>query len=119
MVTGTAGIWTLITASAYGIVGFGAAWFFQNRAATRKNFFTFAIASTLFYDAITGLTIGPLFFHQSFTAALAGQIPFTALHVFGNAMFALLVSPALYSFLINHEKSKTKNLQVAYQLINQ
>jgi len=40
----------------------------------------FAIIGTLFFDAVTGLLIGPLFFHQSFLSTLIGQIPFTALH---------------------------------------
>ena len=120
VVTGTVGLWTFVTASVYGIIGFGAAQFFQNRTASRKNFVIFAIGSTLFYDALTGLTIGPLFFHQSFITALIGQIPFTALHLVGNIVFAALVSPALYLFLLQqHQRHKIKNLQVAYQIINQ
>ena len=106
LLTGTAGPWTLFTATAYGLLGFLAALFFKKRSASRKNFVSFAVLGTLFYDAITGLTVGPLFFHQSFMIALVGQIPFTALHLVGNVTFALLISPAVYSFLIKNQKLK-------------
>ena len=119
IVTGTVGVWTVITASAYGVVGLGAAWFFKNRVATRKNFVIFSLVSTIFYDALTGLSIGPLFFHQSFMSALVGQVPFTLLHVVGNGMFALLISPVIYTFLVNHQRLKIEKMQMAYQIINQ
>ena len=60
---------------------------------------------TLFFDAATGLTVGPLFFNQTFISALMGQIPFTAFHLLGNIAFAMILSPAIYKFLI---KKKTE-----------
>ena len=80
--------------------------FFQKRSMSRKNVISFAIIGTLFYDAFTGLSIGPLFFHQSLIIAFVGQIPFTALHLAGNIMFSLLISPALYGFLMQHQRVK-------------
>ncbi len=94
LLTGTLGPWSLITAPTYGILGLFAGWYFKNRGG-RKHFVYFAIAGTLFYDAITGLSIGPLFFGQSFAGALFGQVPFTLMHLLGNVSFALVLSPYL------------------------
>ena len=65
----------------------------------RINYVKFAVIGTLFFDAITGLTVGPLFFNQSFMSALIGQIPFTILHLIGNVSFAFVVSPILYTYI--------------------
>lgn len=90
--TGTLGVWSLITAPTYGLLGLGAAWYLKNRSKTRY-FVYVAIVGTLFYDAATGLTVGPLFFNQPFMAALTGQIPFTLMHLLGNVSFAVTLSP--------------------------
>jgi len=65
----------------------------------------FAIYGTLFFDAVTGLTVGPIFFHQFIYRILVGQIPFTALHLLGNVTLAALLSPGIYNFF-NSEKEK-------------
>ena len=113
LITGTFGVWTLVTASAYGLLGFFSAQFFQNKKASRKNFVLFAIMGTIFYDVFTGLTVGPLIFHQSFMVALAGQIPFTGLHLLGNISFAFLISPEIHSFLLRHQRLRNKNFEFA------
>jgi hypothetical protein len=64
----------------------------------------FAIVGTLFFDAVTGLTVGPMFFHQSFISTFVEQIPFTALHLLGNVTFAIILSPAIYNFMIKKKK---------------
>ncbi len=104
IVTNTLGVWTPITATTYGLVGLFIAHFFQKRSMSRKNIVSSAVISTLFYDALTGLSIGPLFFNQSFAVAFVGQIPFTALHLVGNIIFSLLVSPVLYRFLMRPQR---------------
>lgn len=96
--TGTLGLWSFITAPAYGMLGFGAALYLKNRGGTR-HFVYFAIAGTLFYDAATGLTVGPLFFHQPFISAALGQIPFTLMHLLGNVSLSLVWSPLLAKWL--------------------
>jgi len=104
----TAGIvvWTLITALAYGMVGVGASIFFKNRKG-RTNYVKYAIVATILYDAVTGLTLGPLFFGQPFMGALIGQIPFTALHLLGNVAFAIVLSPVIEMWLAKeHKESK-------------
>lgn len=105
----TLGIHTFFTAGAYGALGLWAASYFSAKggsASDGKSYVRFAIIGTLFYDALTGLTIGPLFFHQSFLGSLVGQIPFTLLHLLGNVTFAFFLSPAIYNFLVRKKKTE-------------
>lgn len=96
------GSWTWVTALSYGALGIGAHYFFKNREASVKNFLVFGIPATILYDALTML-IGPVFNHQSFALALAGQIPFTLMHLAGTITFSVLLSPALYRWVIENE----------------
>ncbi|MEY4731319.1 MAG: hypothetical protein RL681_265 [Candidatus Parcubacteria bacterium] len=102
LMTGTIGMWTLITAAAYGLLGAYAAWFFRDRGATVKNFLVCGIVGTVLYDAVTGLSIGPIFFGQSITEAFVGQIPFTLMHVAGTAAFSVVLSPAAYRWIVTN-----------------
>ncbi|MBI4065913.1 hypothetical protein HY412_01840 [Candidatus Kaiserbacteria bacterium] len=97
------GIWTLVTALGYGGLGIGSYFFFKSRDASVKNFLKFGIVGTIAYDAVTGLTIGPLFMNQPFIIALAGQIPFTLLHLAGTVVFSVCLSPAIYRWVIRSE----------------
>lgn len=109
LIVGKVGVWTLITAAVYGLVGFFATLYFKNKKNTAWNYAKFAVISTIFFDAVTGFTIGPIFFGQPFIAAVLGQIPFTALHLLGNVSFALILSPALYAFVIENKKFESAN----------
>ncbi len=111
IITHTIGAWTIITAFSYGVLGLWAAYFFQKRQASSFNFVIFAIVGTLFFDAATGLSVGPLFFHQSFYSALVGQIPFTLLHLLGDIIFAAVLSPVVYRFALSSKK-KLKQVSV-------
>ncbi|MCX6753189.1 MAG: hypothetical protein NTW62_02510 [Candidatus Nomurabacteria bacterium] len=102
--TARVGMWTLITGVAYGVLGLVAAVYFENKNNTSWNYAKFAILATIFYDAVTGLTVGPIFFHQSFMTALAGQIPFTLLHLVSNVGFAIVFSPLIYRYVIENKK---------------
>ena len=102
-VTSGWGIWTLVTALAYGALGPAAHFYFKKREASVKNFLSFGIVGTIAYDAATGLTIGPLFTSQPFMAALLGQIPFTLLHLAGTVVFAVYLSPVLYRWVVQNE----------------
>jgi len=104
IVTGNVGMWTLVTAVVYGFLGIWAAIYFKNRKNTSWNYVKFAIMGTLVFDIVTGFSVGPLFFHQSFVAAVVGQIPFTGLHLLGNIIFAAILSPALYQFVVQSKK---------------
>lgn len=108
VITGTLGIQTLFTSLAYGIIGFWSASYFKKHKANAGSYVRFAILGTLFFDIVTGLIVGPLIFHQSFTNAFSGQIPFTILHLAGNISFAFLLSPAIYKFLIKKKKKIIK-----------
>lgn len=99
------GIWTLVTAAAYGALAIGAHAYFSVRKPTRGNFVAYSIVAIIAYDAVTGLTVGPLAYGQSFSAALAGQIPFTALHLLGGVLFAAIASPLLYRWLQNETRT--------------
>ena len=105
--TGKLGMWTWITAVAYGLVGIGAAWFFKNRKSSSKNYAVYAVIGTLFYDAATGLTTGPLLFSQPFIEALTGQIPFTLMHLAGNLAFSITLSPLLYKWVVENQNLET------------
>lgn len=115
--TSGVGMWTWVTASAYGFLGVGAAVFFKNRESTPINYLKFGIVATILYDVVTGLSIGPLFWGQSFMEALMGQIPFTAYHLLGNIVFSLLVSPLLYRFVIENKTFETQSVFQKFGII--
>lgn len=104
ILTGTIGKWTLMTAGAYGLLGLWAYIYFKNKNNSAWNYAKFAVMGTIAFDAVTGLSVGPLLFHQSFMSALVGQIPFTLLHLLGNVSFALILSPGIYSFAVRKKK---------------
>lgn len=108
IITNKIGIWTLITGITYGLLAILAVEFFRKRKQNRINYVYFAIIGTLLYDAITGLTVGPLFFNQSFILALVGQIPFTLLHLVGNISFAFFLSPIIYQYVVLNKKFEGK-----------
>ncbi len=103
LVTMHVGMWTLITAFAYGLLGVVSVLFFKNREMKRINYVKFAVIGTIFYDALTGLTVGPLFFNQSFMNALIGQIPFTILHLAGSVAFAITLSPLIHTYITTNK----------------
>lgn len=109
-ITGTFSVWTFLIASTYGVLGLGAAHYFKSRKASSWNFAMFAVFGTIFFDVVTGLSIGPLFFHQSFYSALIGQIPFTLMHLLGNVLFAITLSPVLYRFVIENKKLESVSI---------
>lgn len=110
LLTGTTGMQTFFTVGAYGILGLWSASYFKQNKTNKWSFVRFAIFGTLFFDAFTGLTVGPIFFHQSFIQSFIGQIPFTAFHLIGNVIFALILSPAIYKNLIKKRKRNSLSL---------
>ena len=99
LITSGIGIWTLITSFTYGVVAIGAFLFFKNKSGW-KNYAMYSIIATIFFDAITGLIPGPMFYNQPFISALIGQIPFTFYHLIGNTAFAIILSPAIEGWLL-------------------
>ena len=115
VLTGTLGVQTFFTAGAYSMLGLWSASYFKRHKADVWGYVRFAIIGTLFFDALTGLTVGPIFFHQSFIGSLAGQIPFTALHLTSNIVFALILSPAIYSFLVKKRKREIESVENVFE----
>lgn len=103
------GVWTWISAVAYGLVGLGARTYLKNRSSNWKNYAIYAIIGTISFDALTGLTLGPIFFGQAFIMALLGQIPFTAIHLLGNVSFAIVLSPVIAKWI---ERSESVSVAV-------
>ncbi len=103
-VTSGIGVWTLVTAVSYGLVGMGAYVFLKNKRGTALQYMTYGIIGTLAYDAVTGIGMGTLLFHQSFMQTVIGQIPFTAMHLAGNIVLPLVVSPAIYKWVVKNEQ---------------
>jgi uncharacterized membrane protein len=108
--TGTLGLQTFFTAGAYGIIALWSVNYFEKHKADRWGYVRFAIMGTLFFDAVTGLSVGPIFFHQSLMSTFFGQIPFTAFHLLGNITFAFILSPAIYSFILKKKKKKRESV---------
>lgn len=102
--TSTIGPWSIATAISYGIIGLGSGLFFKKRSGV-KNYILFSVVATIVYDALTGLTVGPLVFGQSFYGALIGQIPFTLLHLIGNVLFAMILSLAIEKWVVEKDTS--------------
>jgi len=96
------GTWTLVTSIAYGSLGVWSVWYFSHREASRMNFLKFGIAGTLVYDVVT-MMIGPIFAAQPLAVAISGQIPFTMMHLLGAIVFAALLSPALYRWVVQND----------------
>jgi energy-coupling factor transport system substrate-specific component len=110
-VTSGVGMWTWITGAAYGLLGVGAYFFFRKREGKISNFLIFGIVGTILYDAVTGLSIGPLFFGQTFMEAFVGQIPFTLNHLLGNVVFSVVVSPLIYRWVVTNENLGTADIR--------
>lgn len=101
------GVWTLVTGIVYGLLGIGSFLYFRKRKSTPINYLKYAIVGTIFYDALTGLTIGPLVFKMPFMVALVGQIPFTVNHLLGNIVFSVTLSPAIYKWVVENKNLAT------------
>ena len=99
VVSGHVGQWTLLTAVTYGLVGAVAPAFFKYIPGVR-GYVSYAFLGTIFFDVVTGVIGGPLLFGQPFAVALAGQIPFTMMHLVGNMTFALTLSPILELWVV-------------------
>ncbi len=117
-VTSGWGSWTAVTAICYGLLGVAAHLFFKNRDASVKNFLLFGIPATIVYDTVT-MFIGPIFMHQSLMAALVGQISFTLMHLAGTIVFSVLLSPALYRWVVQNQRFELNFLRTPTVAITQ
>ena len=112
----TAGIgtYTITAGICYGILGIWSSSYFNKRKFSLKNYVMCSSIGIIFFDVVTGVILGPLIGGTSFYIAFIGQIPFTALHLMGGALFALTVSPIIEKVLAKSEINVlqfVKNLQ--------
>jgi uncharacterized membrane protein len=94
------GIWTLVTAGTYGLIGLGFSYLYSKRAARgqavgRGTFFLSGIVGVLLFDFVTGPVMSSALFHMSFAQAFVGQVPFTLKHLVSVSLYAAVVSPLL------------------------
>ena len=107
---GKIGSWTIVTALTYGAVGVYAAYFLKNRSATSYNFVVMSVVGTLFFDLITGVLMGPIFYNQPWMEAIVGQVPFTLRHLMGNIFFATALAPWFYKEIMMNPKWEMKKI---------
>lgn len=110
VITGTLGIWSVVTATTYMLLGAAAGLYLKDKANKVKYYLIFAIIGTLVYDAVTGIGIGMVFFNQTFMTTFIGQIPFTLYHLAGNIVLSGLVSPLIYKWVVANPKLETKQV---------
>lgn len=110
LITGTLGVWSIMTISAYALIGIAAGLFFKKRESSIKNYLIFSIPATIAYDFVTGIGAGMLFFNQPFIPTLLGQIPFTLYHLAGNIVLGIVVSPLLYKWVLDNKKLETSRV---------
>lgn len=107
---GTLGTWSLVTAGTYALLGVFAGWYLKNKSNSVKYYLGFSIVATIVYDAITGIGMGMLLFNQPFGITFIGQIPFTLYHLAGNIALSIVVSPALYKWVISNPRFETRQV---------
>lgn len=98
VVVGRVGVWTVVTAVTYGVLGACAPLFFKYLSGVR-GYVSYAVLATLVFDGITGVLMGPVLFGGTFASAFVGQIPFTVMHLVGNMALALTISPIVEAWL--------------------
>ncbi|MFA6527754.1 MAG: hypothetical protein WCT20_05000 [Candidatus Babeliales bacterium] len=106
LITGHTGLWTLINVITYSLLGL--VFPLVSTYCTTNSFVYKAIAGTLLFDIITGICVGPLFFHQSFIPACLGQIPFTIMHLISNILLAFTLSPLIDHWIVKKVCDQTR-----------
>lgn len=110
--SGAVGSWTVIAAFSYALVA-GLGTIYLRRVRGVKGYLSYAIIGTILYDALTGLTMGPIMFGQPLKEAFVGQIPFTMNHLLGNLILALVLSPLIERWIVKNPMLEQRVLRVA------
>lgn len=113
LITGTLGPWTIMTLSMYTLIGAASGLFLKKSDNKISNYVIFAVIATILYDAVTGIGAGVLFFNQGVIATTIAQIPFTLMHLGGNIVFAAVISPLLYRWVLDNPDLDTQNVLTA------
>lgn len=110
---GQMGWWSLYTAVPYGLIGYAAGLLLTSKSG-RLKMTAFAVVGTLVFDVITMVAFA-IQFGTPLPIAAAAQVPFTLLHLAGNVVLVLVVSPLLTRFVLsqpNVQNLKTKSYSV-------
>jgi hypothetical protein len=94
LLTGRIGSWTLVTSATYGFLGI--AFYFVYAKLARVSFWTYlgsGVAGVLFFDFVTGPVASSIMFGMPFWVSLAGQVPFTLLHLASTSFFIAAITP--------------------------
>lgn len=103
IVSGRFGVWTLVTATTYGLIGF---LFGKALPYFKKiNIFTYlasGVVGVLIFDFITGPLMSTFLFNQGFIETIILQIPFTLMHLASVSIFILIITPLIDVTIINY-----------------
>ena len=97
----------------YGLIGYAAGLLLTSKSG-RLKMAAFAVVGTLVFDVITMVAFA-IQFGTPLPIAAAAQVPFTLLHLAGNVVLVLVVSPLLTRFVLsqpNVQNLKTKSYSV-------
>ncbi|HHQ45185.1 MAG TPA: hypothetical protein ENN13_03505 [Candidatus Altiarchaeales archaeon] len=109
LITRTVGPWSIVTATTYGLVAFGAYFYLRNRENTVRSYVTYSIIGTLFFDIVTGIGMGYFIFKIPLTLVVAGQIPFTLMHL-ASSMITAAASPMIYRWVVTNPNLEASKL---------
>jgi hypothetical protein len=107
LITNRIGVWTLVTATTYGLIGFVFARLLPY--FKRINIFTYlasGIVGVLIFDFITGPIMSTFLFKQGFITTLMLQIPFTLMHLASVTLFILIITPIIDVTIINFDQKE-------------
>ena len=104
------GIWTIVTAVMYGLIGLAAGIYLKNKTNKARYYVGFAIVATLIYDFITCPVMSSFLFNSPFIVTLIAQIPFTLNHLISNTIGAALVTPLIYRWIVDNPQLDTNTI---------
>jgi len=111
LITGYTGIWTIVTASTYGVLGaFFCVYYKRKKLVSLKTYVGSGIFGVLVFDFVTGVLATPLMFGMSFEQAFLGQIPFTLVHLVTVTAFILVITPILDKHILSNKNLEDQNV---------
>ncbi|MFA6319607.1 MAG: hypothetical protein WCX66_01640 [archaeon] len=103
LITGMLGLWTLVTALTYALIGFlFTQYFFKERKISIFKYLKGGIIGVLIFDFITGPIMSSFMFGMSFIEAFIGQIPFTLMHLVTVGTFIIVITPFYDKFVFEN-----------------
>jgi uncharacterized membrane protein YuzA (DUF378 family) len=111
LITNKLGIWTLITAVMYSLIGFlFSNFYFKHTNISLFKYIKAGVIGVLLFDFVTGPIMSSWMFSMTFQEAFFGQIPFTILHLITVSAYIVVLVPLLDKHLVKNEKLNDKAL---------